>query len=73
MDIPNYVDVDFCALNKVRIAVELDGVEQRYVVAANVKEGWIIRHKVDAHGNIQIDGDAIAEERLDGRVTLRVI
>lgn len=52
-----------------RCRVWLDGVEQALVHEANVSGGWLIRAKLDANGEIYVEDDEIATEKLFGVVT----
>lgn len=55
-----------------QVEILLDGRHQRYVRAADVPEGTIVRVGTDAEGRIRHDGDSVAEETLSGSVEIRV-
>jgi len=54
----------------VMMAVWLDDVRQQYVTTADVKEGMIIKYKLDAHGRPLIEGPELVSEVLHGVVRL---
>jgi len=59
--------------NYMHLEVFLDGEKLDGVTEANVTEGWLIRIKRDADGNLMLDErkEEVLSERLEGKVELR--
>lgn len=49
--------------------IYLNGLPQQDVSEAHTEEGWIVRAKRDAKGNLYVEGEEIATEKLFGPVT----
>ena len=50
--------------------VFLDGEEVQYCILADEEAGYVLRYKTDDKGMLMHDGDEIATERLEGKVTI---
>lgn len=72
-DDPGYLA--WCTLNadKKTCLVYLDGVQQKFVLTADAKEGWIKRHILSPNGNLVIGSDNnILNEIVSGVVTISI-
>jgi len=50
------------------LKILLDGEEVQFVVEADDKQGYLIRHPVDVNDRLIVDGDLLRIERIEGRV-----
>lgn len=50
--------------------VYLDGEEVQYCILADEEANYVLRFKTDDKGALIRDGDEIATERLEGKVTI---
>lgn len=71
--LPAHLTVENTSKIGTRVAVFLDGVEQKNVIEAHTGEGWLVRCKISDDGSALVDGDKIATERVNGTVTAKVI
>jgi hypothetical protein len=61
--------------NRFEVTIFLDGVEQRSVVTADDEDGFVVKSKLDAQGNVQVNPekpDEIWMEMLHGAVRIEV-
>lgn len=66
---PRALDCDaYVRLGSRPIIVTLNGMQQRYVAAYNVDEGWIERYITDEHGDLSIYEDEYRSEIVRGIV-----
>lgn len=47
------------------------GNEVKDVIEVNAAEGWLIRHRRDDQGNVFVEGDEVAKERITGTFTIK--
>jgi hypothetical protein len=56
-----------------KLEVLLDGEIQRFAIAADDHEGWVIRHRTNRDGHVVIDKDGAVEyEKVRGKVVIRL-
>lgn len=55
-----------------KVVVTLDGIDQKGLITADAENGFIVRRKTDADGNVCINekGDEFLEETIHGRVVI---
>lgn len=51
-------------------AIYLDGVQQWYVITADDEQGFVLRYKTDAQGQLISKDDFLIEERVEGSVVI---
>lgn len=67
--LPAHLTVENTVEAGLRVLIFLDGEEVEDCVEAHTEEGWLIRAKKNAAGNIYVENDEIVTERLTGVVT----
>lgn len=50
---------------------DADGNKIKEVVEVNTTEGWLIRHRVDEKGDLIVENDEVATERIAGAFTIK--
>jgi hypothetical protein len=71
-DIPRKLSVSDNHPLAPRLRIQLDGVEQRYVIAYDIDAGIVERCKLDADGHVYAEGDEIVRETVSGVVTVEL-